>query len=131
MALNTASTDLASLSNSGLSLPEAQRLYIGIDGHDGAGSDLNYGRECITVNAGRIRERVAEHCAGADVVVVAAGLGGGTGSAVSELINTLEDLALPTLVLATLPNDHESGIAKVNAVVAVWAKNFAVPSRPM
>lgn len=119
IALNTAKTDLSSLSKSGLSLPQEQQLYIGIDGYDGAGSDINYGRECITVNAGTIRERVQQHCAGADVVMITAGLGGGTGSAVAELVKTLADLSLPVLVLATLPNDHESGIAKVNAVRAI------------
>jgi cell division GTPase FtsZ len=119
IALNTATTDLTSLSRSGLSLPEEQRMYIGIDGYDGAGADLNYGRECITVHAGKIRERISEHAAGADAVLVLAGLGGGTGSAVAELIRTLADLSLPMIVLATLPNDHESGIAKVNAVRAV------------
>ncbi len=119
LALNTATTDLSSLSTSGLSLPEEYRMYIGIDGYDGAGGDINYGRECITVNAGKIRERVSEHVAGADVVLITAGLGGGTGSAVAELVKTLSDLSLPMMVLATLPNEHESGIAKVNAVRAV------------
>ena len=60
LAFNTASTDLSALSSSALSLPEEQRCYIGVDGHDGAGSDASYGRQCITVNAAKIRERVAE-----------------------------------------------------------------------
>jgi cell division GTPase FtsZ len=119
LALNTAKTDLSSLSQSALSLPEEFRLYIGIDGYDGAGSDINYGRECVTANAAKIRERVADHVADADVVLILAGLGGGTGSAVAELVRTLAEQQLPVLVLATLPNDHESGIAKVNAVRAV------------
>jgi cell division GTPase FtsZ len=119
MALNTAKTDLSSLSLSALSLPEQFRVYVGIDGYDGAGSDINYGRECIAANAVKIRERVSEHVAGADVVLLMAGLGGGTGSAVAELVRVLAELQLPVLVLATLPNDHESGIAKVNAVRAV------------
>jgi cell division GTPase FtsZ len=119
MALNTAKTDLSSLSSSALTLPEQFRVYVGIDGYDGAGSDINYGRECIAANAVKIRERVSEHASGADVVLLAAGLGGGTGSAISELVRVLTELQLPILVLATLPNDHESGIAKVNAVRAV------------
>src|SRR5262245_50708652 len=119
IALNTAKTDLSSLSSSALSLPEQFRLYIGIDGYDGAGSDINYGRECITASSAKIRERVAEHVEGADVVLLTAGLGGGTGSAIAELVRVLGELQLPLLVLATLPNDHESGIAKVNAVRAV------------
>ena len=123
MALNTARTDLSALSALGTTthpaLSEAQRLYIGIDGYDGAGADLNYGRQCVTESAERIREAVARHTEGADVVLLAAGLGGGTGSAVSELVRVLESLELPITTLTTLPGDQESGIAKVNAVRAV------------
>ncbi|HEX4354916.1 MAG TPA: hypothetical protein VHZ95_18420, partial [Polyangiales bacterium] len=99
--------------------PEEFRLYIGIEGYDGAGADLAYGRECVTTHAARIRERVGQHAADADVVLLTAGLGGGTGSAVAELIRTLAELSLPTIVLATLPSEHESGISKVNAVRAI------------
>src|SRR4051794_3874862 len=123
MALNTARSDLSALSGLGTAnhpaLSEAQRLYIGIDGYDGAGSDLNYGRQCVSESAERIREAVARHTEGADVVLLTAGLGGGTGSAVSELVRVLESLELPITTLTTLPGDQESGIAKVNAVRAV------------
>jgi len=122
MALNTARSDLSALSTGTTGHPglsEAQRLYIGIDGYDGAGSDLNYGRQCVTESAERIREAVARHTEGADVVLLTAGLGGGTGSAVSELGRVLESLELPIRTLTTLPADQESGIAKVNAVRAV------------
>jgi cell division GTPase FtsZ len=119
LAFNTAASDLSTLSASGLSLPEEKRVYIGVDGHDGAGSDVGYARSCITTHAGKIRERVAEHATGADIVLVTCGLGGGTGSSAAELVRVLEELALPMMVLATLPSGHESGIAKVNAVRAV------------
>jgi cell division GTPase FtsZ len=120
MALNTARTDLSALGAANHpTLSEAQRLYIGIDGYDGAGADLNYGRQCVTESAERIREIVARHTEGADVVLLTAGLGGGTGSAVSELVKVLESLELPLTTLVTLPGDQESGIAKVNAVRAV------------
>jgi len=119
IALNTARTDLSSLSHRSTLLPEEFRLYIGIEGSDGAGADSTYGRECVMTHATTIRERVAAHAANADVVLLIAGLGGGTGSAVSELIRVLSELELPIIVLATLPSDHESGIAKVNAVRAI------------
>lgn len=120
MALNTARTDLKALgSDNKPALSEGQRLYIGIDGYDGAGADLNYGRQCVAESAERIREAVARHTDGADVVVLTAGLGGGTGSAVSELVKALEVLELPLTTLTTLPSAQESGIAKVNAVRAV------------
>lgn len=119
LAFNTAASDLSTLSSSGLSLPEEKRMYIGLDGHDGAGSDVSYARQCIVTNAAKIRERVAEHATGADIVLITCGLGGGTGSSAAELVRALEELSLPVMVLATLPSSHESGIAKVNAVRAV------------
>lgn len=121
IALNTAHTDLSSLASTDRAavLSAEQRIYIGIDGYDGAGADMNYGRECIRENAERIREVVARHAEGADVVIVTAGLGGGTGSSVSELVSVLSVLDLPIITLTTLPNEYESGIAKVNAVRAV------------
>jgi cell division protein FtsZ len=119
MAFNTAATDLSTLSSSGLSLPDELRVYIGLDGHDGTGSDVNYARQCIAQNAAQIRERIAQHAAGADIVLITCGLGGGTGSAAAELVHVLEELSLPLMILATLPSSHESGLAKVNAVRAV------------
>ena len=118
LALNTALTDLSALGGEAdvSALPERQRLYIGIDGYDGAGGDLNYGRECIRENADRIIKAVSEHAEDADVVLITAGLGGGTGSSASELVSMLASLELPLLVMATLPTEHESGMAKVNAV---------------
>ncbi len=121
IALNTAHTDLSSLGSGhrAHSLTPEQRIYIGIDGYDGAGADMNYGKECIQEHAERIRAAVSNHAEGADVVVLTAGLGGGTGSAVTELVRVLAELDLPMIALTTLPNEHESGIAKVNAVRAV------------
>ena len=118
IALNTALTDLSALEEEESEHPitREQRVYIGIDGYDGAGGDLNYGRECVRENAERIRKVAADHCASADVVLITASLGGGTGSAASELVATLQDMDLPLMVLATLPTDFESGMAKVNAM---------------
>lgn len=118
LALNTAVTDPSALGDDGgrRSLDAEHRVYIGIDGYDGAGGDLNYGRECIRENAERIRKAVMDHTAHADLVLITAGLGGGTGSSASELVRVLEDLNLPMMVLATLPTENESGMAKVNAM---------------
>ncbi|MBK8012329.1 MAG: hypothetical protein IPK13_13350 [Deltaproteobacteria bacterium] len=123
-ALNTARTDLQALDSldddaDNLSVPIQRRLYIGIDGYDGAGSDPVYGCECIREHAQTIRSAIAEEVGRADVVLIAAGLGGGTGSAVDALISVLEEDDLPIVVLATLPSDAESGLTKVNAVRAI------------
>jgi cell division GTPase FtsZ len=119
LSFNTAASDLSTLTSRGQMLAEEQRVYIGMDGNDGAGSDADYGRECVSAHADMIRERVSELATGADVVLLTCGLGGGTGSAIAELVQVLSELSLPLVVLATLPADHENSVAKVNAVRAV------------
>lgn len=121
LALNTAQTDLNSLEPGGVypSLPSERRLYIGLDGYDGAGMDPEYAAECIRENAHQIREAVLRESEGADALFLAAGLGGGTGSALNQLVETLKDEGLPMVGLMTLPMDSESGIVKVNAVRAI------------
>ena len=119
IALNTATSDLSSLAAGASTLPPELCYYIGIEGYDGAGGDADYGRECIRRHAVSIRQRIELLAQPVDLVVLCAGLGGGTGSAVSELLSELAELELPIVVLATLPTDHESAIAKVNAVRAI------------
>src|SRR6185503_15217535 len=114
LAFNAAKSDLASLA-----LPEARRIYIGLDSGAGASSDLEGGRECITAHADRIRAAIAEHAASADVVVVAAGLGNGIGSCAPELLAIVREQGLPVVALTALPHHHESGITKVNALCAI------------
>ena len=118
VALNTGHTDLSALGAES-ALAGLQRLYIGIDRYDGAGANLDYGRDCVISRADRIRRLVTQLTEGADLVVLAAGFGGGTGSAISELVQVLTPLELPIITLATLPGEQESAIAKVNAVRAV------------
>lgn len=121
LAFNTAQTDLAALEPGGVYpvMPSERCIYIGLDGYDGAGADPVYGRQCITENAERIRDTVMKHAAPADVVILAAGLGGGTGSALNEMVKVLSAEDLPLLAMMTLPTEGESGIAKVNAVKAI------------
>jgi tubulin-like protein CetZ len=121
VAFNTAQTDLAALDPGGVfpTLPAERRHYVGLDGYDGAGADPDYGRHCIAEHAERIRQVAVKLCADADAVLITAGLGGGTGSSVAELIKVLEGHELPMVALMTLPTETESGIAKVNAVRAI------------
>jgi cell division GTPase FtsZ len=121
LAFNTANTDLAALEPGGVypAMPADRRIYIGLDGYDGAGADPAYGKECIAENAERIRGAVMKQAGNADVVVVVGGLGGGTGSALAELIGVLKEDNLPLLAMMTLPTEGESGIHKVNAVKAI------------
>ncbi|MBN2361599.1 MAG: HEAT repeat domain-containing protein [Deltaproteobacteria bacterium] len=120
-ALNTARVDLRGLDAVGLEFPPERRLYIGLDELDGAGKDPDYGKLCLEEHAGAIRNLVTRELADGDALVLCAGLGGGTGSCISELAAMLEPLQIPLLALATLPSEAESGIVKVNAVRAASA----------
>jgi len=119
LAFHNAKADLAALGSGKLALPDAQRVYIGLDGSDAAGSDVEHGRECIAAHAERIRTAVAEHAANADIVLLAAGLGGGVGSCAPEFAALLHEQNVPLVALTALPHHHESGIAKVNALCAI------------
>lgn len=121
LALNTAQTDLTALGPEWGTpgLTENERMYIGLAGYDGAGADPDYGRNCIAENAELILHRARQHAADADVLVITAGLGGGTGSSVRELVKIVSQVAVPIVCMVTLPMDSESGIAKVNAVRAI------------
>ena len=89
-----------------------------LDGHDGTGSDVTT-RASASPRTRRRSANAWQHPAGADIVLITCGLGGGTGSAAVELVHALEELSLPLVVLATLPSAHENGVVKVNAVRAV------------
>ncbi|MEO1336291.1 MAG: hypothetical protein AAFV29_11640, partial [Myxococcota bacterium] len=91
LALNTAQTDLATLEPGGLvpTMPPERRLYVGLDGYDGAGADPSYGQDCIRAHADEIRAQAKALAEDADAIVVCAGLGGGTGSAITTLVEVL------------------------------------------
>lgn len=121
LALNTAAADLRALDASGgiPLVPEEYRLNIGIEGFDGAGCDPSFGRSCVEAHADIIRSTVMKRSQGADMILLTAGLGGGTGSSLRALIDALQEQPLPLLALVTLPMRGENAIVKVNAVRAL------------
>lgn len=121
LALNTATTDLDALDPGGVypALPAERRLYIGLEGYDGAGADPSYGAECIAAHEDVVRSTILEQAADADAILISAGLGGGTGSAANELIGVLKNSDIPIMGLFTLPTESESALAKVNTVRAI------------
>ncbi len=112
VALNTSYTDLRALE----ALPEENKVYIGVDGRNGAGKDISLGKRSIQINQNKILSIVQRLLSGADVLLLTAGLGGGTGSNLSELATVLEPLKVLTSALVTIPTSGESSITKVNAV---------------
>lgn len=115
IALNTSYTDLKALEG----LPEDNKIYIGVDGRNGAGKDMSLGKRSILVNQNRILSSMQRLLSGADILLLTAGLGGGTGSNLSELAVALEPLKVLTSAMVTIPTGGESSITKVNAVKAI------------
>ena len=91
----------------GVEIPTQDLIDIGVDGADGAGRDPAFGARAVRVHGQAIVDAVRSRLAGADAFVLMAGLGGGTGSAVAELIDVLLPLEVPILVVCTLPSDGE------------------------
>jgi len=110
-AVNTSYTDLR-----GLPLEPSRRIYIGLDGRDGAGQDVVLGQRSIEAKSEELIQKIGELTDGCDHLLLCAGLGGGTGSNVGLLANILARLEHPISVLAALPKNQESSISKINAV---------------
>ncbi|HOF59950.1 MAG TPA: hypothetical protein PLG27_06260 [Candidatus Latescibacteria bacterium] len=114
VAVNTSHTDLRALS-----LDPRKRIYIGYEGRDGAGQDMALGQRSLEASSDIIVEAVGTQLEGCRHLLLCAGLGGGTGSNIAVLANILARLDIPISALASLPKDHESSIAKINAVNAI------------
>ncbi|MBI5190108.1 MAG: HEAT repeat domain-containing protein [Nitrospirae bacterium] len=112
IALNTSTTDLKDLT----AVPKDFRVHIGLSGRNGAGKDRRLGQKSVLSNRDKILERVKTLSRGADVLLLAGGMGGGTGSNLGDLVNLLAPSGLPVACLVTIPTESESGITKVNAI---------------
>lgn len=114
LALNTSPTDLRTLS----ALDEAARMYIGIDGLNGTGGNVGIGAQCVQQKAGDIEAAVAT-MPDVELLLVAGGLGGGTGGSLSTLVTVLASAERPVIALGVLPSSAETYAIKVNALRAV------------
>lgn len=114
-AVNASAADMERLSHIG----SEARLSISVEGGDGAGKDPELGASSVWFHSAMLRERIGSSLSGDEVLLVCAGLGGGTGSAAAALIEALKPLGTLMAALVTVPAKHESGLCKVNAVRAV------------
>jgi cell division GTPase FtsZ len=115
VALNTSYSDLKSLEN----LPKRNRLHVGLNGRSGAGRDMNLGKQSLLSNEDRILKTMENLAKDADLFLLVAGMGGGTGSNLPTLSEILKPLNVPTSVMVTLPSESESSLTKVNAIQSV------------
>jgi cell division GTPase FtsZ len=115
MAINTSMLDLKDLGN----IPENRKMHAPLNESDGAGKDPRIGEKALYSHLPNILATIQQFVAGADAVLVTAGLGGGTGSNIAMLGNMLKRLGMPIVALVTIPTNDESALAKINALRAV------------
>ena len=117
-AINTARTDLAKPEF----IPEEQRVLVGdtnqkSKGH-GVGGDVEIGAEVMSADIDEIRRAFDDiEIHNVDAILVAAGLGGGTGSGGGPVvIDALQDMYdEPVYSLGILPGEYEGGRPALNA----------------
>lgn len=101
VALNT---DAASLDQT--IAAEKLCLGLGLTHGMGAGGDPELGRSAVEGDV----ERLKEMCVGVDIVFILAGLGGGTGTAASQILaKAAKDSGALVLGIVTMPFEFEGG----------------------
>lgn len=116
IALDTSRADLRSLTD----LPEESRIYIGIDDVEGTGGAAELGAECLRARRETLHPAL-DALGRPDLLVLAAGLGGGTGANLALLAELASDRSLGILALGVLPASSDPHAAKLNALRAVNA----------
>ncbi len=97
-------------------LPPDNKYSIGINQRDGAGQDTILGEKCLLQNSQNIIDRVSKIMVDTDEVLLVAGLGGGTGSAVPILLEVLQPLNFNISCMVTIPWSGEGSIVKINSI---------------
>lgn len=111
--LAAADTDRAGLENSGL---EPQNCLLAGEmwrGGRGCGGSVSDGKAAF----GRARTEIANMLSGSSMLLVVAGLGGGTASGgIPVVLSEALRLHIPSVVLVTLPFSHEGNLRRRQAV---------------
>jgi cell division GTPase FtsZ len=122
VVLNTTQNDLKFID-----VPESNKLLLEYNAIGGAARTLSIGREATEANADAIKELVSKQLADAQVFVLCSSLGGGSGAGSCEvLVNILNELGKPIIIIGVLPMHSEDLKAKSNAMetLAVLSKDL-------
>ncbi|MEZ4335153.1 MAG: hypothetical protein R3B82_00805 [Sandaracinaceae bacterium] len=99
-------------------IPQDRRCFLG-GGRGGTGGDPAIGRALIREQAGALDAFVAAHDRDADLVLLTAGLGGGTGSALGELVRSIDRDRTKLVAMVVLPTQGDTVERRMHAMRAV------------
>lgn len=126
--MNIAGVDFVSINTDALALDHSlagEKITIGqkITKSLGAGARPEIGRKAIMED----KEAVAEALKGSDLVFIAAGMGGGTGTGASSVVAEIaKSLGILTVAVVSLPFRFEGPVRARNAVNGISALRGAV-----
>jgi cell division GTPase FtsZ len=125
VCINTAKQDLENLP-----IPPDFKIFAKIS-EGGAGKDVRLGERAIEENREVIAQKIDLAMRDRDLVFVAAGLGGGTGSlGLLQILEILGEKGLNHSVIATFPMSSEGTNEKLNAVLAARQLHKALKESP-
>ena len=111
IVINTARQDLDLLD-----IPATQKIYLDA-GVEGAAKDQSIGREVADVYRETISNAIKKQLGDCQAFIVCSSLGGGTGSgSLPVIVDVLNEISKPVLVLALLPMTSDDASIKSNSV---------------
>jgi cell division GTPase FtsZ len=111
VALNTASMDLKYIG-----IPDSNKLLLEY-GLGGASKDMEIGKAAAEQHRDAIKEIVGDKLGDTQVFVLCTSLGGGSGAgSVETIVEVMNELGKPIIVIAALPMSNEDPVTKNNSL---------------
>lgn len=111
VAINTASMDLKFIT-----IPDSNKLLLEY-GLGGASKDLEIGRAAAEQHHDAIRELIVDKLSDCQVFTLCTSLGGGSGAgSVETLVDIMNEIGKPIIVIAALPMSNEDPVTKSNSL---------------
>jgi len=111
VAINTASMDLKHIQ-----IPDSNKLLLEY-GLGGASKDLEIGKAAAETHRDAIKEIISDKLGESQVFVLCTSLGGGSGAgSVETLVDILNEVGKPIIVIAALPMSNEDPVTKNNSL---------------